>query len=417
MIVPGKILVIDDVRKDVKNLLTSLESMGEYVVFQTSMPSDEQILTNVRLLITDLYLIPNDRYQSIELIVGILDKLDVQTKFFLVAIWSKFIDGEKGDDVIEELKSKFKLRTNRDLNAVFLEPLGDPKKLYHKTLVQRINSFINSQPELGLVYELERILENGRDKVVSDIAQAGNFGVIAHSLEKQLGEEALKRCIMQLFCKILNRHVKATETLGSCIKSLLKTTPRFSPEGFAEIYNLQAYYYVDDREPFWTGDVLAKDSGANKEFKVVVSPTCDFAQKKLKFMILVCSTRIDHTSLSQKNKIEEIRKDLGLKIEKSQLVHAILGGTAKLPRKYHVLKFLKEKDTSDFFHLVLDFERIENLAYGTTTELSERGWKRICRIDDPWISDIQQKFSTHSSRIGVFEVPNDIIKKIHERIV
>lgn len=415
MIVPGKILVIDDVREQVEELLDSLSSRGEYVIFSSGMP-DDPLVVNIRLLILDLYLIPNDRTASVDLIISILDRLDRQTKFFLIAIWSKFVDGEKGDELISELKSKFKERTNRQLKAIFLKPLGDPKKLFHEKLVKQIEEFIAKQPEPGLVYESERILEDARDKVVSDIVHAGNMGVIVRSLEKQVGKEALERCILQLFTRILNRYTEPTNRMTDCIEALIKAAPEFSQEAYAKIHGLQAYYHVKDTELLWTGDVLTKSSDTERSYCVVISPACDFAQKRLKFMRVIHATRIEHTSLSKEEELKQIKKKLDLKLSEKQIVSTILSGR-QLPQKYYVLQFLKEEDSPVFFHLVLDFDRVAYIPFkSSVAELEDKEWKRLYRIDDPWISDILQKYSTHSSRIGIFEVPEDVIKKAKNQI-
>ena len=414
MIVPGKILVIDDVREQVEELLASLGSRGEYVVFSSGMP-DDPLLVNVRLLILDLYLVPNDRTASVDLIIGILDKLDKQTRFFLIAIWSKFVDGEKGDELITELKSKFKERTNRQLKAIFLKPFGDPRKLFYEKLVKKIEEFIAEQPETGLVYESERILEDARDRVVSDIVHAGNMGVIIRALERQVGKEALERCMLQLFTRILNRYTKPTKRMKDCIEDLIEETLEFSQEGYAKIHCLQAYYHVKDTEPLWTGDVLMKSLDTERLCYVVISPACDFAQKKLNFMRVIHAERIEHTSLSEKEGLKQIKKKLDLKLSGKQIVNAILSGR-QLPKKYYVLQFLEEEDSPSFFHLILDFDRVEPIPFKSSAAELEDGWKRLCRIDDPWISDILQRYSSHSSRIGIFEVPQDVIKKAKDQI-
>ena len=64
-LVPGRILVIDDVptkedQKKVNALIRSLRQQGESVVFDDSMPEDENVLQNVRLLIIDQYLVEGD---------------------------------------------------------------------------------------------------------------------------------------------------------------------------------------------------------------------------------------------------------------------------------------------------------------------------------------------------------------------
>lgn len=73
MIVPGRVLVIDDAFDDVRDVIAELREKGESVVFTTSLPEDE-MLENVRLLIIDLFLAGEDPDSNFDAVASILEK-------------------------------------------------------------------------------------------------------------------------------------------------------------------------------------------------------------------------------------------------------------------------------------------------------------------------------------------------------
>lgn len=416
MIVPGRILVIDDVPEQVSEMVDSLRLKGESVIFTTSMPEDE-FLENVRLLIIDLYLVGNDKEASYDAVASILEKVSETTEFFIIALYSKYTgDAAKNKQIIEELKEIFHRRTETDLKAFFLEPF-DKFSITQTELVNRLEKAIASNPICGLLLEIERSIENARDHTVSNIIVTASVPVILKALEEQVGEVALSREMVGLFLKVLGRHCKPTETMSVCIKELISQSPSIDADKYGRIHNLQSYYIIPEQEAIWTGDVLERKNG-KEDYAVIVTPECDFAQRKkrpLDYMKLISGVRINHDDFANEELLEKIKTQLKISKRRTleDCVKSILTGGLK--KRFYVLKCLKD-DQDTIFHLVLDFQRISKLRFKEKVgALGVGNWRRVCRIDTPIIADLLQKYSAYSSRIGVQTIPSDVVKSMIEK--
>lgn len=413
MIVPGRILVIDDVPEEVSETVDSLRLKGESVIFRTSMPEDE-FLENVRLLIIDLYLVGNDKEASYDAVASILEKVSEKTQFFIIALYSKYTEhAAKNKQIIEELKEIFHRRTEADLKAFFLEPFGKVG-ITQKELVDRLEKAIASNPICGLLLEIERSIENARDHTVSDIIVTASVPVILKTLEEEVGEVALSREMVGLFLRVLGRHCKPTEAMSVCIKELISQSPSIDADKYGRIHNLQSYYIVPEQEAIWTGDVLE----GKKDYAVIVTPECDFAQRKkrpLDYVKLIAGIRINHGDFANEEFFEKIKTQLKISKRRTleDCVKSILTGGLK--KRFYVLKCLKDyKDT--IFHLVLDFQRISKLRFKEkVAALGAGNWRRVCRIDTPIIADLLQKYSAYSSRIGAQTIPSDVVKSMIDK--
>jgi hypothetical protein len=416
MIVPGRILVIDDVPDQVEKVVESLRQEGESVIFTTSVPDDKH-LENVRLLIIDLYLVPDDKDASYDIVTGILEKISQKTRFFIIAIWTKYARNTAEDQrIIKDLENLYKERTNADLKAIFLEPFG--KTIEQLELWERIKKSMTSHPECGLLFEIEKTVENARDHAVSDLIVTASVPVILNALKEEIGDVALSRQMIDLFLKVLSRYCKPTEMMSDCVKTLITQSPSIDVDKYGFIHSLESYYDVPREEIIWTGDVLEKKDG-KEEYAVIVSPACDFAQRKkrpLDFIKIISAIRINQSDFVYPERLREIKTKLKIETKLNEVPKAILTG-ASLQRRFYVLKYLKDTQADILFHLVLDFQRVTNLtSKETAAELEEEGWRRVCRIDTPIIDNLLQDYSTYSSRIGIKAIPKDIVKGTVDKI-
>lgn len=191
----------------------------------------------------------------------------------------------------------------------------------------------------------------------------------------------------------------------------------FDVDKYGHIHSLQFYYNVPKEDSIWTGDVLERKNGEG-EYAVVVSPACDFAQRKkrpLDFVKIISCIRINDGDLADSECLKSIKDKLKIKTSLGQVPKAILTGI-DLQRRFYVLRYLKDSK-ADLFHLVLDFQRVYNIPLKeTAAELEEEGWERICRIDIPIVDDLLQTYSAYSSRIGIQNIPTEIVKSIANKI-
>lgn len=412
MLVPGRILVIDDAptekeKRKVDTLVRSLRRKGESVVFAETMPENEEVLENVRLLIVDLYLVEGDKEKSYELLTGIIRKTGQKAGFLIVAIWTKYTkDPEKDRKIIEELEE-----STQQPGILFLEPFD--KEISPKQLIERIENSMTSKPECGLVLETERCVEKARDYAVSDIISAASIPVILKALKEEVGDISLQREMIGLFLKVLSRHSRPTQEMEGHIKSIVELSPgRIDSEKYGQIHSLQSYYKVHPDEHTWTGDVLKRDD----EYAVVISPACDFAQCKLDYIKVLAAKRINHSDVMKEEVLKSLKSELKIAGSTKAFTKALFKGGLPLPKRFYVLRFLRDGE-GIFFHLILDFQRVIKLRFKEKAKaLGGRNWTRVCRIDTPIINNLLQEYSVHSSRIGVQSVPEYVVKCIIAKI-
>jgi len=402
--VPGKILVIENRWEDVKEIIESFWKTGEGIVYSNSIP--DKAPSNVRLVILDLVLreggnqVEDTDYQQAALA---LKRIESKTQFYLVVLWSIYITPDTENEVIENLKNAYKGQTEKDLPDRILKPFGK-KNFVKKDVVNEITNWIQENPEAGLVFEWEKSIEEGRDKTVSEIANIGGIRTIVKTMEKELGETAIARGTFTLFNKLLLRHSLLSLTKNGftpLIEKMLEEKDMAGTntlEWYHRIHCLKAYYKVEDNEPLWTGDILKTniDSNLQKEYAVVVTPACDFAQKKVPKIKVVYGIKIKN--------IEEYGvndEDVPLPVQKlgktkkskwknrNKVINAIVKGSA-LPDRFYILHFLEFSSDKNYFHLLIDFSNVQSIKLEENMKLP-MGWQRICRIDSPYIEDLLQK--------------------------
>lgn len=415
MIVPGRILIVDDAptakeKAKVDKLIQSLRETGESVLFSPSFPQSELCFENVRLLIIDLLLIPQDKDRSLEMLATIIHRLTKKTPFFVIAIWSKATRDKRGN-IIGDVKQAFTERTQTELKAKILEPFG--KKITPAQLMKRIKKEMASLPECALLFEIESSIENARDRTLSDIVSTAEIPLIAESIKQEEGGIALSREMTNLFLKILSRHSAPTKNLQKCLNTLTQYSTNIDSSKYGYIHNLQSYYPVKAEERTWTGDILLNRKKKNW-YEVVVSPACDFAQKKIDYMKTIFGIRIDNDDLMKSDQLTKLAKQLSFKSGPTALQKGVL--TCRISERYYSLTYLKDA-TNRLYHLILDFQAVGTLRFRKDgVSLEKMGFNRLCRIDTPLIHDLLQAYSAYSSRIGTASTPSSVVASAKSKI-
>lgn len=419
MIVPGRILLVDDAPTDnekavVEKVMRDLREQGESVLFSPSIPENETMYENVRLLIIDLLLAGTDMDRSLEIIATILDKLNSRTAFFVVAVWTKATRAQ-GNNIVADIKNAFKNRTQKDLAAVILDPFG--KNISPSQLMKRIQKAMKSLPQCALLYEVEASVEYARDRALSDIISTADIPIIIEAMKEEIAGETLARDMINLYLKILGRHSVPSKQMQKCVNRMAKGTAKIDPDKYGRIHNLRSYYEVKKEESVWTGDVLAEKKRKGK-YAVVISPACDFAQRKrrkMKHIKILPAFRINHQDLLRKDYLKKLAKQLNIKEEDYKaLQRNIL--TCNLPERYYSLTYLQDSN-SDLYHLFLDFQATQSITFRKDGgSLEKAGYIRTCRIDNPLIDDLLQGYSAYSSRIGTDSTPKSVIDAAKSKI-
>jgi len=405
--IPGKIIVVDDVEEESKNLINNLRSNGENVYYTEGL-LDDNCVRNTRLLITDFYLAA-DADTSIDMITSIINIITHKTKFFLIVIWSKYVSGYNGDDIIKEIQVKYKHKYSENISAIFL-PAYNKNDIEYENLISKINDFIKTHKELGLLYEYERIIENARDEAVSDISNILDVGTIIKTSYDEIGKESISRFIIKIYTRILQRYIQPSALMDESILNIISKNSKKTYEKYKYLHFITSYYFISKLEPIWTGDILY-DPYKNLYY-IVMTPECDFAQKNVRYIKLIEAFKIEHKDLENKIKIPELKKLVESKLSKKEFIKSILTGN-KLKQNYYPLCFIKNKDGENFYHLIMDFQKSTNIFYKTFPK--DLKLKRICRIDNTIVHHILQKYSVVCSRIGVMTIPKEVVDEINEK--
>jgi len=434
--IPGKVLVIDNRYEDVRDIITSLWRDGQGIVFLDTLPSEEAIPSNVRLIILDLMLredgdIQPEDYEQAALA---LYRISKRTSFFLVAVWSIHVDPqdvEQASQVVDTLKRAYRDVAGSEFSTSFFKPFG--KNIGQQQLEQEIQGWVVSNPQAGLVFKWEDAVEDSRDGAVSKLVDIGGIDAIVRSMAQELGEQAVPREMLNLLNRILVRHASKEDrvrTLSPLVSSILTggTVALPSYEWYARFHHLQTYFPVHESEPLWTGDILKRTSsgGPLEEFAIVITPACDLAQKRptgIKVAYGIQFDRIPEYAVDDEN-VPAIAKLFGKtikgKYKKRGVIIKSLATGSDLPERFKVLYFLKTSpDAGNYFHVLFDFSRIDSLPcerHGSGNFGVPQGWQRLCRLDSPYIEDLLQKYSTFSSRVGTPSIPETIKGEMERKI-
>lgn len=406
MTIPGRVLIVDNVEADVDSLVAELMKKGENVLFTGPIFESEDIFRNVRLVIFDYYLIEEDLDESLNTISLFVNSIFKKTKFFLIAIWSGKIGKKNGGNIVRSIKDNYKRNYKVDMPGILLPPFSK-RDLSSNALIDRLVQSISRNPDMEILYEIESILDNARDTAVSDVYEIGNWSSLVKNLEKA-GVEVTSRGIIRIYVNVIKRHLGITKKLKECVRKMAQASSDIDVEKFGRIFFLQNYYHVPEPEALWTGDVLKNDE--TNEYVMVLTPECDFAQDKYNAIKVGECVRIDHDNLLDTEAVTPIIEEFGLNSQKAA-INAVFKETSQLGRNYYPLAFLLEKPGKDFFHLIIDFDKTKYLP--KSKSLSElNGYSRICRVDNPLINKVQQRYGSYCSRVGAMAIPADLVTKL-----
>lgn len=433
MLIPGKIFFIENDLESIRETIESFWQVGEGVVCSREIPQEDKCPSNVRLVVLDLVLgedgeIQDTDYQQAALAVR---RIEEKTGFFLVAPWSVHITRENKDEVIANLRTAYKEQTGTELSERILKAFGK-HEITKEQLVQEIEKWITENPEAGLVFEWEKSVENARDEATSTLMNMGGVRTTLKAVEKERGRPAVSREIFTLFGKLLSRYslIRLDESkMDLLVNGVLKRREVGGAsllEWYPKVRYHEAYYHVTKTEPLWTGDVLKTNlSVPEKEYAVIITPACDFAQKRFDSIKVAFATKIetireyDVDSASVPAVVKKLGQTKQGKWKTRKEIIGLIGGGTRLPARFYLLYFLYSSlNSADYFHLLVDFSAIESRSSSVSGGIAKlpRNWERICRLGSPYLEDLMQKYGAFSARVGTPDIPPDVIKKEKRRL-
>jgi len=413
-LIPGRILVVDDVYEDVADIVQKFREEGYGVIYRDGPSDDISRMSNIRLVVLDLNLKGEGPDVDPEQPALVLKRLtEGGNAFYLVAVWSRYVEDREvpGDqELLSELKEAYTRQTGRTFPDLFLKPFKKP--LEQAELHDRIKQWVGEVPHAGLVFEWERLLNISRDRTTGDIfdLEGGSLASLAKVLRKEVGESA-NRELVQLFNKVLLRCMTTGELPE--IRELMNRLGEgggINLDWYARFHHFQTYYHPDETEPVWTGDIFETgDDDYRKGYAVVITPQCDLAQDKVDRIKVGYAMKVDDNFETQQQAFKIVRpgkpfhQDAKLTNRALQFLRGVAGRDS-LPERFYVLRFVRIGETK--FHLLVDLHDVCSVPL----EEVEEDWKqkRICRLDSPYIEDLMHRYAALSERVGVPAIPEKI---------
>jgi hypothetical protein len=402
LIVPGRIVVIDNKLEDVRLLLDELNKQGEFVSFldPVELEAVERFAPNCRLLITDYFIVENDQDNSLASLTFILKELSETARFFGLIVWTGHpeIIGE----IEQSIKDAYYEESGSALEVPFLAVY--PKQVSYDQIIGKISGFIQEKPELGLMYIAEGAVHAAHDRLINELLPEGIIGDIIRGVHEEFGTGTARQ-ILDLFVRMISRKLQPQPELKRTIERIVGLKAS-KVSGYPKIHALQSYYAVSEDEPLWTGDIV-KFSG---QFYVVISPACDFAQKKVERITLAKAVFVPEESLRVGNeRVQTLLTESGYQVSQDQLCKRILRGT--ISERHFVLHFVPYE--GQYYHAILDFQTVTSYAetsYSETADSLQKG--RILRVDHPYIDELLHRYSAYSSRIGIPSIPENVAQSL-----
>jgi hypothetical protein len=422
-LIPGRILVVDDVYEDVADIVQRFREEGCGVIYREGPSDDIGELSNVRLVILDLDLKGLGPGTDLEWPALVLQRLaEGGNAFYLVAVWSKHVRNEgipDDRDWLVELKEAYAEQKGRPFPDLFLRPFR--KQPEQAELLERIEQWIIEEPYAGLVFEWERLLNKARDHATSDILdlEGGSLSSLVKVLRKEVGEGA-NRELVQLFNKVLLRYMTTGDLAEiSGLMNGLGEGGEINLDWYARFHRLQAYYRPDKAEPVWTGDIFeTAENDYQRGYTVMITPQCDLAQRKVDRIKIAYAMRVDDSSETQQQAFKTVRpgksfhQDGELTNRAAQFLKGI-AGEGGLSGRFYILRFVHAGEM--YFHLLVDLHDVHSVPLVE----AEQDWKqkRICRLDSPYIEDMLQHYAALSARVGVPAIPPKVRREEAKRLI
>lgn len=170
-----------------------------------------------------------------------------------------------------------------------------------------------------------------------------------------------------------------------------------------KIHAVELYVYPPISRDLIFGDIFEKTNGSDRDYFVVLTPSCDLARnmKNADFVLLSKCKRLMDTEAAKK-----IVEDFGNKVESSK--------NSIIALKEYIVDNSNPKDrykylpgTSFLPDLLVDFQSIRSV---TPSDLQSDAnlYSRVASLDSPFAEALQAKMARYLGRIGVPDIDSDL---------
>lgn len=410
----GRILIVDDEYDEkIEKAVNALVNDGLPVQYWNGKDQLPETIRNVRVVVLDLDLggvgIRSPGLTHYGLAVQALNKIPGP---YIVVIMAEDFIKEDPANLVQAYNESY----GRPIcGLVAQKGLTKDEEVHNPSLLkQLIIQSIANKDILRMAFLWEDVIDKATDLALIDLMPEeveSTIITIIKTFCREMGNDAASRELINLLMRLVSRRVsvgKPFDDFKNLVDVLNRKRSAASATEKAEIYNRIMFYTPELGEKPWTGD-LYKVANQEKycDYALVLNSPCDLAQNKtwsfrVSFGFIVKPEhfedldyppyKIDHAIVERrkKNPAESIN---ALK----RYARDRYSNSTKLPDSLFMLHNLKDQEI--FVKLCFDFNNVKSVD---ETEIRE--WRRIARLDSPFLEELLQEYSHHSFRIGTMPI-------------
>ena len=386
MLQPRRILFIDDRYEDFSDVLRDLRTTTDVVVINGAVSLEEFLRQGKPFdaVVLDWFLGAPD---SAELAIVCLEKIRA-SRFVPVMVWTDnpehFRQNPPPNFPPNCITCKGKAEVTRDQVASYMT-----------------RWYTDSVPA-KLANPWRQAAEGATEAAMYTLAALDNRDVLRAlrlpGSEHRSGQQDLDHAV-DVLQRILSRQIGSHEGLRRTLGELLETAPaagKTDPGTVDPVRNAHMYYAPGD-DVVRTGDLIQWTQGGKVVMGIVVTPACDLAQPKTECLRVI---------LLQEASKESVPRPADVFVLHSMYLEG--KGFFSMEGSFHrtlflvnktvaaeIQKFAKVKDRTTVMRYSDEFEGPDGSSMRS---------ERICRLDDPYRSDLIHQFVSHAGRIGTPEI-------------
>ena len=409
-------LIIDDeYDPDIKEAVRQLLLSGVPVQYWSGKGSAK--FPNTRVVLLDLILRKGDADRTA------VEKFDLAVEALLkVGSASIVIIFTGNPDQPSDFKARLEFKLKGEYPGIIAESKIAKREVRDREiLISRIEQEITAHPEVKLALLLESIIDWAKDGAFQATIgrNAQTVKALVKIIDKQSGGAGPRRELVDTVIRVLSRHAHSGEAyskLKEVLGDLFRDGPPDLTHAGAELLSFLMYYNPHG-EQVWTGDIFRRRR-SKKDIGVVITPSCDLAWDKPKYVSIAMGFALTEQVYADRSSIL-FQTDSKLRAFAATEQNGATGGERgqatqeiesrirqykdderplKLPESSYFLRHVAvDGGLVDIYLDLKDIERVPLASLG-----NKRGsWKRISRIDTPFVERLLQHFGEGATRIGV----------------
>jgi hypothetical protein len=373
-------LLIDDCPTDIKQLEDDLSDSGAKVLVISKSSEAEKLLQRcprLSAIVLDWYLNGESSEEAQSIIAIIKDKLFTPLLIYTTEV----------PEAEEYVKSQ-------GLGGI--AKVVDKAEVTGSEVLSYLDSWMSSQP-IAFCMQWRMEIDTKVSETLWDVYNLEKDG-LKFLLEQMKEDDKIPpppEEVLDILIRILARKVKSD---GNFLDQTEKQVAEILKTGSAKTGNLEViqrfrsydmYHVPHEKQSHETGDVYVDNE---RHYVILVTPTCDLHQKKNGCLTFIAAIGFDEYH-------EEVRQSFSDKgrINEDKVKSKEMGCVNNNLVNIHFLPYFPGVNKG----LILKFERVQSFEADEVSGMVSRNeWKRVGRIEPPYVHNLIQRMISYYVRMG-----------------